>query len=123
MELDTIFQLTTATTMTPSLEIGLDDLQRILPVDVDVSTATPTPTRSTTRYICADCSATFSRKADRDRHASSLHGAGPRFYCRIQGCHFGIQGFPRRDKLMDHMRQGHRDTVLVNGVWTKKEHK
>jgi len=116
MELDTVFQPTTATTITPPLEVGLDDIQRILPVGVDVSTATTTLTRSTTRYICADCPSTFSRKTDRDRHASSLHGAGPKFYCQIQGCRFGIQGFPRRDKLVDHMRKGHRDTVQANGV-------
>ncbi len=64
---------------------------------------------------------TFGRKADRDRHAASVHSAGPRYLCPIEGCRFNRAGFARRDKLSDHMRKGHEDVAQVNGVWMKRE--
>jgi hypothetical protein len=82
------------------------------------SPATSSTTNPSSRVICPVCHASFSRKGDLDRH-SRKHANGPRYYCRQPHCRFGTKGFDRRDKLMDHMRRGHK-MVEVNGVWVGK---
>lgn len=63
-----------------------------------------------TPLVCTypQCSRTkpFNRKFDLDRHMKSH---GPReFGCPVHGCkRQGDKGFPRKDKLRDHVRQKH----------------
>lgn len=64
-----------------------------------------------TPFVCIHpgCSRTkpFTRKGDLDRHMKSH--SPPEFGCPIHGCkRQGDDGFPRKDKLRDHMRQKHR---------------
>jgi hypothetical protein len=67
-------------------------------------------------HICSTCDKAFGRKGDLDRHART-HTQAARYYCPIYGCRFSARGFHRRDKLLDHMRQGHKNTALVNDSW------
>ena len=62
------------------------------------------------RYVCleANCDRTFSRPSDLDRHLKSRHYL-PTFNCPVDDCdRKGRRGFPRKDKLRDHLRQKHR---------------
>ena len=62
------------------------------------------------RYVCleANCDRTFSRPSDLARHLKSRH-CPPTFNCPVDDCdRKGSRGFPRKDKLGDHLRQKHR---------------
>lgn len=62
------------------------------------------------RYVCliAKCRHTFSRPSDLDRHMKSRH-CPPTFDCPVDDCNRKAgKGFPRKDKLRDHLRQKHR---------------
>jgi uncharacterized Zn-finger protein len=58
--------------------------------------------QSSIRYPCSGCMRTFSRKADRDRHARSHNPNSLRFSCPSLHC---SREFPRNDKLMEHRRR------------------
>jgi hypothetical protein len=102
-----------------------DDTAPLLQPTVDFTSASVTPssdpssTKPSTRLQCPVCDKTFGRKGDLDRH-SRKHFDGPRFYCQVADCEFGIRGFDRLDKHDDHMRRGHK-MVKVDGVWIWKE--
>jgi hypothetical protein len=56
------------------------------------------------------CSRTepFGRKGDLDRHIASVHKRERRWKCPRRNCSFHIKGFPRKDKLNEHLRtRGH----------------
>lgn len=58
--------------------------------------------QSSIRYPCSGCMTTFSRKADRDRHARSHNPNSFRFSRPLPHC---SREFPRKDKLMEHRRR------------------
>ena len=63
------------------------------------------------RLACSHvgCSQTFSRPGDLDRHLKS-HQAGPKdLDCPVRDCRRkGVDGFMRKDKLMDHLKAKHK---------------
>ena len=63
------------------------------------------------RVACShvSCSQTFSRPGDLDRHLKS-HQAGPKdLDCPVRDCRRkGVDGFMRKDKLMDHLKAKHK---------------
>ncbi|KAI9780990.1 MAG: hypothetical protein M1839_006429 [Geoglossum umbratile] len=65
-----------------------------------------------TQYACdhPGCSGTLGRPQDISRHKSSVHSMGRRYPCPLVGDHGCSRedGFPRKDKLMDHLRQKHK---------------
>jgi hypothetical protein len=72
------------------------------------------------RYKChmLDCArtTTFKRLADLKRHHASVHNAqGVRLFCPVDGCErsmkIGGRGFPRKDKMVDHLERAHADKV------------
>ncbi|KAI9764909.1 MAG: hypothetical protein M1840_007934 [Geoglossum simile] len=71
------------------------------------------PRDNKTRFPCdyPGCLATFSRPQDIPRHKSSIHKLpGPRYPCPLVGDHDCSRedGFPRKDKLVAHLRQRHK---------------
>ena len=65
------------------------------------------PSGSLTLHNCSLCAKTFSRVGDLARH-SRMHKPA-RFYCPVDSCSRSIvaNGFYRRDKFRDHMRNKH----------------
>lgn len=68
---------------------------------------------------CADI--TFSRLADLKRHYATRHAlVRPQHWCPIVGCRRSQdgedEGFVRKDKLKDHMKQAHRLVGLETEV-------
>jgi hypothetical protein len=70
----------------------------------------------TSRLLCYLCqpvgSKHYARRGDLTRHIKNVHGAPSRFLCPIDKCPRSIPGagFPRKDKLVDHLkssRPGH----------------
>ena len=67
------------------------------------------------KFICdhMDCvGRTFTRQAELRRHHTTLHAANkPEFWCRVSTCRRsmgkGGKAFPRKDKLMAHVRSMH----------------
>ena len=55
----------------------------------------------------------FNKWGDLKRH-SKMHCTRPELFdCPVPGCdRKGLNGFPRRDKMMDHKRQGHREDLF-----------
>lgn len=48
----------------------------------------------------------FGKKSDLNRHISAIHGKSS-FFCPIESCESKTTGFPRKDKLVKHMREEH----------------
>ena len=68
---------------------------------------TTSPSLQSRRYSCRYCPKTFTRKADRNRHAEA-HSEAPSFECPMPRCdHTGPNGFSRRDDLVQHLRTVH----------------
>ena len=69
------------------------------------------PTTLNGQLTCSHvgCTQTFSRSGDLDRHSKS-HQAGPKdLDCPVRDCHRkGVDGFMRKDKLMDHLKAKHK---------------
>ena len=71
------------------------------------------------RHVCniAPCKdATFGRGPELRRHHASVHDAhNARYWCPIDGCDRskmeGGRGFPRKDKMIDHLMRVHGDRV------------
>jgi hypothetical protein len=62
------------------------------------------------RCAFSGCSRTepFGRKGDLDRHIASVHKKERSWKCPRRNCIFHIKGFPRKDKLNEHLRtRGH----------------
>ncbi|KAE9364065.1 hypothetical protein N431DRAFT_423163 [Stipitochalara longipes BDJ] len=56
----------------------------------------------------------FDKKPDLDRHVKSIH-EGSSFVCPIESCDASTVGFPRKDKLVQHMRETHNNVrCLLN---------
>ena len=57
------------------------------------------------------CSTTTKNSSDLVRHYSSRHCTAPKPYsCHHIGCkHSGENGFPRKDKLTSHLKNGHKN--------------
>lgn len=72
----------------------------------------PTTGDNATGFVClypgCHSAKLFTRSSDLARHMKSRH-CRPEFDCSVEGCNRkGEKGFPRKDKLGDHMRQKHR---------------
>ncbi|OJJ48695.1 hypothetical protein ASPZODRAFT_130807 [Penicilliopsis zonata CBS 506.65] len=67
----------------------------------------PSSSKPPKPYTCTTCGRSFTRSADQKRHQSSVHY--PVYQdCPIEDCpRKGINGFPRRDHLMEHIRSFH----------------
>lgn len=52
---------------------------------------------------CEDCGRSFTLRKDLARHSRSIH-VRQRFLCPVPGCRYGNEGFPRKDKLLQHLR-------------------
>lgn len=48
----------------------------------------------------------FGKKSDLNRHTATIHGKTA-FFCPIESCESKSTGFPRKDKLVKHMREEH----------------
>jgi hypothetical protein len=48
----------------------------------------------------------FGKKSDLNRHIAAIHGK-PGFFCPVESCESRTAGFPRKDKLVKHMRDEH----------------
>jgi hypothetical protein len=62
------------------------------------------------KYECDQdgCSTTFNRQYDLKRHYNGAHAINPTLYwCEVSGCSHN-KGFPRRDKLNDHISKMHK---------------
>ncbi|OCK86448.1 hypothetical protein K432DRAFT_1580 [Lepidopterella palustris CBS 459.81] len=71
------------------------------------------PSRRTQRYYCPDPACghrSFGRRSDRDRHVRKHSVTKRTFVCLELGCG---KRFYRKDKLLDHSRQGHRSNAGV----------
>jgi hypothetical protein len=71
------------------------------------------------RHTCTyqDCSVTFRRKGDRDRHVRVKHLQARRYFCQVIGCPKGFgKGYTRFDKLQEHMKRKHANAGFGNGV-------
>ena len=84
-----------------------------IPVQAPISGHTRqlrTSTRRTRRYSCSHlgCTTSVARHSDLTRHMRT-HQAGPKpFDCLDPGCNRkGVNGFGRRDKMMDHYNAVH----------------
>jgi hypothetical protein len=72
-------------------------------------------------YLCQPVSRkSYARQGDLTRHIKTYHGAPSRFLCYVHRCPRSItgNGFPRRDKLVDHLKSSkpghglsHKDAV------------
>ncbi|KAJ9669205.1 hypothetical protein H2201_000556 [Coniosporium apollinis] len=57
----------------------------------------------------------FTRGADLQRHIKTVHVRDEAFYCEVKGCRRhehaigGQRPFPRKDKMMEHMRTVHKN--------------
>jgi hypothetical protein len=66
------------------------------------------------RFECRqpECDATFGRHVDLDRHYNAYHAQDKtEYWCTVEGCdrsEGGNKPFARKDKLKDHLRQGHK---------------
>ncbi|KAH7075176.1 hypothetical protein FB567DRAFT_536302 [Paraphoma chrysanthemicola] len=67
------------------------------------------------RSTCTDCGKRFQRQNDLRRHMLSHQSPQSMHYCRFPDCDRRTRGFPRKDKLMDHMRKYHKATVSTGG--------
>ena len=60
------------------------------------------------RYKCRvhGCNKSFEQSEYRTRHQKTTHGDRSRFLCHFRRCPRGIKGrgFPRKDKLVDHLK-------------------
>jgi hypothetical protein len=54
---------------------------------------------------CSEYGDSFTRKAVLELHFRNRTGAA-RIYCAGSSCRFGTKGFSRRDKYLDHLKQG-----------------
>jgi len=66
------------------------------------------------RCPTSDCSAAFSRKADKDRHFECVHrrGANKKHDCPVVKCtRNGDLGFTRKDHLTEHLRNYHHQQI------------
>jgi len=65
-------------------------------------------------HLCSDGHKTFNRRADFRRHMATAHNPDPpRYPCTIPGCPRASHGFPRKDKLNDHMAKVHNPSTAV----------
>ncbi|KAH7394375.1 hypothetical protein BKA66DRAFT_400147, partial [Pyrenochaeta sp. MPI-SDFR-AT-0127] len=69
------------------------------------------------KYKCYQpaCSGlTFGRLAELKRHHATRHER-PKFFCPVDGCERSLKnggrGFPRKDKMVDHLERKHADKV------------
>jgi len=95
------------------VDIGLS------PTVGDVLDANLANTIGPDRHPCTwqGCNATFSRKADRERHIATKHRHVRYYHCRVAGCPKSRgsnalrawKGYSRIDKLQEHMRKKHAD--------------
>ncbi|GAB7358759.1 hypothetical protein MBLNU230_g3987t1 [Neophaeotheca triangularis] len=90
-------------------------------------TQTSTPTRPPKgHYICLhpQCKGiAFSRAADLDRHDDSAHNPQRQLWdCTVPGCRrVGANGLPRRDKLLEHLRETHKMDVPKREAGAKRK--
>lgn len=60
----------------------------------------------------------FATEYDLRRHKRSVHKEGKVFFCHVDGCSFALGGpkggFPRLDKLRDHVRCRHQTSAPVS---------
>ena len=85
--------------------------KHVYPLDLQPTLSVLKNRLEATRWSCArpDCTRIFHRWADSRRHLLVHDQNQPGFPCPIEGCdRGGSNGFPRKDKLRDHMRAKHR---------------
>ena len=73
---------------------------------------------------CARQDIAFARKADLERHMSSMHNRETLQLhdCQLPGCHRrGEYGFTRKDKMIDHMRDVHKVPIPKRANGRKSE--
>jgi hypothetical protein len=65
-------------------------------------------------WQCLKCPSHFTRCADLNRHYATVHNpAGPKKDCPRKKCtRVGDNGFTRKDHLMEHLRQYHKDQTI-----------
>ena len=73
------------------------------------STSTPPNARNNmNRVTCTLCNKVYARTADLNRHFRTHDPNAKKHGCPAPGCKYaGNNGFPRRDKLRDHVRARH----------------
>jgi hypothetical protein len=69
-------------------------------------------------YPCSDCTRSFGRKPDRDRHITSVHGTSQIFYlCPVVNCPKSQgKGYSRQDKVTEHLWKKHANLGFTKRV-------
>jgi hypothetical protein len=69
-------------------------------------------------YPCSDCTRSFGRKSDRDRHITSVHGTSQIFYlCPVVNCPKSQgKGYSRQDKVTEHLWKKHANLGFTKRV-------
>lgn len=49
----------------------------------------------------------FGRQCDLDRHCNNAHKLSRDFCCPVGGCHANTNGYSRKDKMLQHVREKH----------------
>ena len=104
--------------------------QRSCIADMPLCTAAPASAKSARRhstssiarksYACAhsDCTHSFSRQADLERHIDHVHtedGMKKRFECDYAACPRNASPFHRKDHFRDHLRDQHKEDIPKRG--------
>ncbi|CBY00700.1 hypothetical protein IAQ61_011606 [Plenodomus lingam] len=96
----------------PRIVTTLQDITKSPPIAAIYST--PTPSKYLIKCSAARCCKTYNRPYDFYRHHNGAHAEEcmkTMHWCPVKGCPrsqaHGNHPFPRRDKVKDHLRQGH----------------
>lgn len=58
-------------------------------------------------HCCSLCNTVFARKSDLQRHIQTKHSEGHSHFCPFEDCDRSIEGYPRKDKLDEHIKKMH----------------
>jgi hypothetical protein len=91
----------------------------------NTSDKVPSPTANRL-YRCwmPDCEKTYVRSGDLGRHVETFHENPASFLCHFRRCPRSIKGrgFPRRDKLVDHLKSRKHDLSHEDAVYEAALH-